>query len=201
MIDDGYNITDKINDADIIFLNTCSVRDNAEEKIHNRIKTIFHLIKKRKYPTVFGILGCMAERLQEQLLNNDNLVNLVVGPDEYKKLPELVKRCFSGSKEIATDLSQLEDYNDIVPYRSSGIADYISIMRGCNNYCAFCVVPYTRGRERSRPVASIIKEVELLCKQSTKEIMLLGQNVNNYHCSDVRFHSLLEQIAKAYPNL
>ena len=180
MTDAGYLLAAAVDDADIILLNTCSVRNNAEEKIHNRIETLFHLLKKRKNKSVLGIIGCMAERLQKNLLSSNQIVSIVVGPDEYRKLPELIKLAFEGEKKVATNLNSTEDYNDIVPLRTDGISAWLSIMRGCNNFCSYCVVPYTRGRERSRPFETIIQEIEQLNKNGFKEVTLLGQNVNSY---------------------
>jgi len=160
MLSAGYSLADTIADADIILLNTCSVRENAEKKIRNRLTTIYHQLKKRTTNVVFGVLGCMAERLGEGLIDSGKLINIVVGPDEYRRLPELVANCFEGGSEVAVDLCGREVYGDIVPFRSGGATSFISIMRGCNNFCSYCVVPYTRGRERSRSDLSIFSEVE-----------------------------------------
>ncbi|MDR0927481.1 MAG: tRNA (N6-isopentenyl adenosine(37)-C2)-methylthiotransferase MiaB [Ignavibacteria bacterium] len=199
MTDAGCLIANNIAAADIILLNTCSVRDNAEEKIHNRIETLYHLLKKRKKTTVLGILGCMAERLQSNLLESNNIVSLVVGPDEYRKLPELISLAFKGEKHIAVDMTSIETYDDVIPLCSNGISAWISIMRGCNNFCSYCIVPYTRGRERSRPADTIINEVKSLVDRGVKEITLLGQNVNSYSYESTKFHTLLADAAEAVP--
>jgi len=214
MLDAGYLLASTIDEADIILLNTCSVRDNAEEKIHNRIETLFHLLKKRKNKNILGIIGCMAERLQKNLLTSNQIVSIVVGPDEYRKLPELIKLAFEGEKNVAVNLGSTEAYNDIIPLRTDEISAWLSIMRGCNNFCSYCVVPYTRGRERSRPFNAIIEEVRQLAEKGFSEVTLLGQNVNSY-CynygnddnsqteknTEIRFPFLLEEVAKAAPNM
>ena len=221
MLEAGYTVANSIDDADIVLLNTCSVRNNAEEKIRNRIETLFHIFKKRKTTTILGVIGCMAERLQEKLFASNQVVSLVVGPDEYRKLPELARLAFEGEKRIAADLSKIETYNDVVPLRTDGLTAWVSIMRGCNNFCSYCVVPYTRGRERSRPFDAIVDEVKQLAEQGFKEITLLGQNVNSYSRSVAilnddaaqeeitensskqksDFPELLETIAKAAPEM
>jgi tRNA-2-methylthio-N6-dimethylallyladenosine synthase len=183
MTDNGYLLADKIDDADVILLNTCSVRENAETKIYNKIEYLYHLLKKRKNKNVLGILGCMAERLGANLLNDNKVINLIVGPDEYRRLPELINLAFAGENNVAIDLSKQENYNDIIPLQRDGISAWISIMRGCNNFCSYCIVPYTRGRERSRSINTILNEVETLIKDNIKEITLLGQNVNSYNFS------------------
>jgi tRNA-2-methylthio-N6-dimethylallyladenosine synthase len=213
MQDAGYLLASSLDDADIILLNTCSVRDNAEEKIHNRIETLFHLLKKRKNKNILGVIGCMAERLQNNLLSSNQIVSIVVGPDEYRKLPELVKFAFDDEKNIAVNLNSVETYNDIIPLRTDEISAWLAIMRGCDNFCSYCVVPYTRGRERSRPFETIIKEVAQLNENGFKEITLLGQNVNSYsysgdnsynnseNNSPKKFPLLLEEVAKVAPNM
>jgi tRNA-2-methylthio-N6-dimethylallyladenosine synthase len=220
MIESGYTIANSIDTADIVLLNTCSVRDNAEEKIRNRIETLYHIFKKRKTKTILGVIGCMAERLQEKLFASNQVVSLVVGPDEYRKLPELARLAFEGENGIAVDLSKIETYNDVIPLRIDGLTAWVSIMRGCNNFCSYCVVPYTRGRERSRPFESIVEEVKRLNNQGFKEVTLLGQNVNSYSKSATilndatqeeitnnsnklksDFPELLETIAKAVPEM
>jgi len=201
MIEAGYEFVDKIYKANVIFLNTCTVRENAENTVHNAIKNIYQIIKKRKYRSVVGILGCMAEHYGEKMLLYTNIVNLVAGPDEYRKLPELIKCCFENESKVAIDLSNKETYNDIIPVRDNSISAWISIMRGCNNFCSYCVVPYTRGRERSRPMNIILHEIDLLVSQNIKEITLLGQNVNNYSHNDINFPKLLEAVASTAPNV
>ncbi len=201
MAEGGYGIAENLNNADIILLNTCSVRDNAEERILNRVETLFHLLKKRKTPVILGVIGCMAERLQDRLLSTNEVISLVVGPDEYRKLPELARLAFEGNKGVAVDLSTIETYNDVIPLRTNGISAWISIMRGCNNFCSYCVVPYTRGRERSRPFDTIVDEAKSLWNNGIKEIALLGQNVNSYSYNDANFPKLLRTIAQELPKI
>ncbi len=197
----GYNIIRKPDTADVIFLNTCSVRENAENTIFNRLNHLNHF-KKKNNKLVVGILGCMAERLQNQLVEQKDIVSLVVGPDEYRNLPALVENAFEGKKGIAVELSRVETYDDIPPLRTDGISAWISIMRGCDKYCSYCVVPFTRGRERSRPMQSIVEEVKRLSK-NYKEITLLGQNVNSYKDKESKtdFADLLIACAEAAPQM
>jgi len=196
----GFRPTDKIDQADVIFLNTCSVRENAERKIFERLRHLRHF-KRKKEDLVIGILGCMAERLRKDLVQKEPIVDLVVGPDEYRKLPTLVQAAQQGEKGIAVKLSRVETYDDIEPLRTEGISAWISIMRGCDKFCTFCVVPFTRGRERSRPLRSIVTEVQRLWDQGFKEVTLLGQNVNSYRCPDTQqdFADLLAAVARAVP--
>lgn len=202
LVSDGFSITDTADNADVILLNTCSIRDNAEKKIFYRLNHL-KAYKKKNFKLVVGIIGCMAERLKEKLIGERNLVSIVVGPDEYRNLPQLVNQAFAGEQGIAVKLSKVETYDDIIPLRTEGISAWISIMRGCNNFCAFCVVPYTRGRERSRPFMSVVKEAVGLYENGIKEINLLGQNVNSYRDdeSKMEFHHLLEAIAKEIPDV
>ena len=198
---EGYVPTDSSDDADVILLNTCAIRDNAERRIHERL---FHLkhTKKTNSDLVVGVLGCMAERLRAKLLDTQ-LVDIVVGPDEYRRMPELVAEAMGGDRGIAVKLSRVETYDDIVPLRTEGISAWISIMRGCDKFCTFCVVPFTRGRERSRPLASVVDEAKQLWDQGFKEITLLGQNVNSYR-DDVGgydFADLLVSTARAVPKM
>ena len=198
---EGYMPTDSSDDADVILLNTCAIRDNAERRIHERL---FHLkhTKKTNSDLVVGVLGCMAERLRAKLLDTQ-LVDIVVGPDEYRRMPELVAEAMGGDRGIAVKLSRVETYDDIVPLRTEGISAWISIMRGCDKFCTFCVVPFTRGRERSRPLASVVDEAKQLWDQGFKEITLLGQNVNSYR-DDVGgydFADLLVSTARAVPKM
>ena len=198
---EGYVPTDSSDDADVILLNTCAIRDNAERRIHERL---FHLkhTKKTNSDLVVGVLGCMAERLRAKLLDTQ-LVDIVVGPDEYRRMPELVAEAMGGDRGIAVKLSRVETYDDIVPLRTEGISAWISIMRGCDKFCTFCVVPFTRGRERSRPLASVVDEAKQLWDQGFKEITLLGQNVNSYR-DDVGgydFADLLASTARAVPKM
>ena len=197
----GFVPTDGPDDADVILLNTCAIRDNAERRIHERL---FHLqhTKKLNSDLVVGVLGCMAERLRTKLLETQ-LVDIVVGPDEYRRVPELVAEAMGGDRGIAVKLSRVETYDDIVPLRTEGISAWISIMRGCDKFCTFCVVPFTRGRERSRPLASVVDEAKQLWDQGFKEITMLGQNVNSYRddVSGYDFADLLAATARAVPNM
>jgi len=197
----GYAMTDKPESADVILLNTCAIRDNAEKKIHERLNHLKYY-KKRNKDLVVGILGCMAERLRETLLEKE-LVDLVVGPDEYRSVPELISKAYSGERGIAVKLSRVETYDDILPFRTEGISAWVSIMRGCDKFCTYCVVPFTRGRERSRAFDSIIDEAKSLFDQGFKEITLLGQNVNSYRDeqSGNNFAELLDACAKAVPGM
>lgn len=202
---DGYEITDDIKEADAIFVNTCSIRDNAEQKIVSRLN-YFNSLKKKHKGLVVGVLGCMAERVKDELIN-DYQVDLVVGPDAYLDLPNLVGAVEKGEKAINVKLSTDETYREIIPSRIGGnrIAGFISIMRGCNNFCSYCIVPYTRGRERSREPESIIRELIDLKDKNYKEITLLGQNVNSYCYENegvkVDFPALLKMVAEAAPDL
>lgn len=175
----GYESTASLDDADAVFLNTCSVRDNAEQKILHRLDALDAV--RRKRPLIIGVLGCMAERVKEELLEKHH-ADLVAGPDAYLSLPDLVAQAETGHKAINIELSTTETYRDVVPQRLHGarIGGYVSIMRGCNNFCHYCIVPYTRGRERSRDVESILREVRDLRDRGFKEVTLLGQNVNSY---------------------
>ena len=202
----GYTVCQDINEADAIFMNTCSVRENAENKIYNRLE-FFHSLRKNKKPhLIIGVLGCMAERVKEDLINNHH-TDLVVGPDGYLSLPDLIASVEAGEKAINVELSTTETYRDIIPSRICGnhISGFVSIMRGCNNFCHYCIVPYTRGRERSRDIESILNEVLDLQKKGYKEVTLLGQNVNSYHFEkdgqDITFPTLLRTVAEAVPNM
>ena len=197
----GYETCDKLEDADAIFLNTCSVRDNAEQKIVNRLEAL-HALRRKGRRLIIGVLGCMAERVKEELLEKHH-VDLVAGPDAYLALPDLIAQAELGHKAINVELSTTETYKDIVPQRVCGphISGFVSIMRGCNNFCHYCIVPYTRGRERSRDVDSILNEVEDLRVRGYKEVTLLGQNVNSYRHEDadgtvVTFPELLRKVAR-----
>lgn len=197
-----HNLVESPDEADLVFLNTCSVRDNAERKIHERIIHLRQYRRNRKNMFV-GILGCMAERLRERLVGERDMVRLVVGPDEYRKLPELIEEAARENKSgIAVELSTVETYEDIEPLRTDGISAFISIMRGCNNFCSYCVVPYTRGRERSRTAQTVIDETARLVAQGFREISLLGQNVNSYKSSDgFDFPELLVRLAENHPEI
>ena len=177
----GYDTCDDIKDADAIFLNTCSVRDNAEQKIYNRLDTL-NAERKKGRRLILGVLGCMAERVKNDLIDNHH-ADLVAGPDAYLSPPDLIAQCEMGLKAMNIELSTSETYRDIVPQRIAGnrIGGFVSIMRGCNNFCHYCIVPYTRGRERSRDVESILRECRDLRERGYKEVTLLGQNVNSYH--------------------
>jgi len=198
----GYDLVDSPRKANVVLLNTCSVRENAERKIFERLSQL-KKFKQNGEPFVIGILGCMAERLRHKLLEETQVVDLSVGPDEYRKVPELIQKAFAGEKGIAVRLSRVETYDDIEPLRKEGISAWISIMRGCDKFCTYCVVPYTRGRERSRPLNSIVNEVKKLWDEGYKEVTLLGQNVNSYRCpqSNADFADLLKACALAVPKM
>lgn len=200
--DSGYSTTTVLDDADLAFMNTCAIRENAEEKVWNRLDH-WKGMKRRKPDMVVGVLGCMAEHLRKDLLqNSQNVVDLVVGPDEYRKLPALIDSTTStGENAIAVKLSRTETYDDIMPFRNEGISAFISVMRGCDKFCTFCVVPYTRGRERSRDLQSIVDECKTLEQQGFKEITLLGQNVNSYDDNGRDFSELLAACALAVPTV
>ena len=197
----GYNTTDVINDSNVILLNTCSIRDHAEAKIYQRL----HELKKLKQVNsnlVVGIIGCMAERLKQDLIEKTKLVDLIVGPDEYRKLPYLIEKLSeTGEKGVAVRLSKVETYDDIAPLRREGISAWLAVMRGCDKFCSFCVVPYTRGRERSRDLAGVVKEVKELWKEGFKEVTLLGQNVNSYRSGKNDFADLLKSCAIPVPDM
>jgi len=216
---DGFDTTSQFDIADVIFINTCSIRDKAEQTIRKRLKQ-FNGIKKQKPELMVGILGCMAERLKSKLLDEEKIVDLVVGPDAYRDLPNLVKKVDGGQKAVNTFLSREETYADISPIRlnSNGVTAFISIMRGCDNMCSFCVVPFTRGRERSRDPFSVVEEAKTLFIQGYREVTLLGQNVDSYKWSEevnnkvrlsinkiidtsVNFAQLLEKVALVDPDL
>ena len=197
--DEGYTLTDDISTADVILVNTCSVREHAEKRIYGRLGE-FKSLKNKKPEIIVGVLGCMAERLREKLTTEKakgvgQVVDLIIGPDEYRKLPELMMQAWHGDRGIAVQLSRIETYDDINPLRTNGISAWLSVMRGCDKFCSFCVVPFTRGRERSRPLASIVQEVETLSSRGFKEITLLGQNVNSYQSKESDFADLLGTVA------
>jgi tRNA-2-methylthio-N6-dimethylallyladenosine synthase len=198
----GYAMTDRPDDADVILLNTCAIRDSAERKIHERLMHL-KFYKKRKRNLVVGVLGCMAERMRDELMETKQIVDLVVGPDEYRTLPHLVERAMTGEKGIAVKLSRVETYDDIAPLRTEGISAFTSIMRGCDKFCTFCVVPFTRGRERSRSFQMIVDEAKELWDSGFKELTFLGQNVNSYHdeTNDSDFADLLRATARAVPGM
>lgn len=204
----GYSQTDAVDSADAVLLNTCSIRDNAEQKIHSRLQALNALrrVKNRK-PLIVGVIGCMAERAKDELINRDG-VDLVAGPDAYLDLPNLFAAVEAGHKAINVELSTTETYRDVIPARSlaNRVSGFVSIMRGCNNFCSYCIVPYTRGRERSRELASILNEVADLKRHGFKEVTLLGQNVNSYRYvtpdgETVDFPALLERVAQSAPSM
>ena len=200
----GYEVCEQLEEADAIFLNTCSVRDNAEQKILSRIEFLHSIQKKRDVSNrlIIGVIGCMAERVKEQLIQ-DYGVDLVAGPDSYMALPDLIAQAECGHKAINVELSMTETYSDVIPQRlhTGHIGGFVSIMRGCNNFCHYCIVPYTRGRERSRDVESILKECLDLQQRGFKEVTLLGQNVNSYKYEDTDFPKLLRLVAQTVPSM
>ncbi len=196
----GYNICADIKQADLVLLNTCSIRDNAEQKIFGRLQAL-HAMQKKGRPMI-GVLGCMAERMKETLIDEYG-VDLVAGPDAYMDLPHLISAVEMGEKAVNIELSTTETYREVLPMRLGHnlISGYISIMRGCNNFCSYCIVPYTRGRERSRDTQSILNELQDLKNRGFKEVILLGQNVNSYSFNDIRFPELLAMVAQAAPDM
>jgi tRNA-2-methylthio-N6-dimethylallyladenosine synthase len=206
LLKEGYRLTDDINEASVILLNTCSVRENAENRIWNRLKALRYL-KKENSELIIGLAGCMAERLREKVIEKEQLVDIVIGPDAYRTLPQLVVDAESDHKAVNVLLSYEETYADISPVRmdKNGVTSFVSIMRGCNNMCAYCVVPYVRGAERSRDPESVISEVKQLIKSGYREVTLLGQNVDSYRWENngriYGFSQLLEQVALVDPLL
>lgn len=200
----GYETTDNIADADAVFLNTCSIRDNAEQKILSRLSALNAMRRKSGRPARIGVIGCMAERVGRDLVENHG-VDLVAGPDSYLDLPALMASAESGIPAVNVELSTTETYRDILPRRigSNGVSGFVSIMRGCNNFCTYCIVPYTRGRERSREPQSILREVADLADRGFKEVTLLGQNVNSYRfdADGTDFATLLQMVADAAPQM
>lgn len=205
----GYDLCEREEEADAVFLNTCSVRENAENKIYHRLEML-HAERKKGRALILGVLGCMAQRVKEELIDQHH-ANLACGPDSYLRLPELIAQCELGHPAVDTQLSTSETYRDIVPLRMSAnrVSGFVSIMRGCNNFCHYCIVPYTRGRERSRDVESILREVRDLSERGFKEVTLLGQNVNSYGLSPagklvegaVSFAQLLRMVAREVPHM
>ena len=205
----GYETTETLDEVDAVFLNTCSVRDNAEQKIFHRLEALDAERRKRQKTNpenprmLIGVLGCMAERAQQDLLDN-HFCDLVAGPDSYLSLPDLIAQAELGHKAMNTELSTTETYKDVVPQRigiGHKIGGFVSIMRGCNNFCHYCIVPYTRGRERSRDIESILREVRDLRDKGYKEVTLLGQNVNSYKFEDIDFPTLLRRVAEEVPTM
>ena len=199
---EGYVYTERAEDADVVLINTCSIRDNAEQRIWGRLAEMRSL-RKRRPGLVVGILGCMAERLREKLLEGASGVDVVAGPDAYRDLPRLVREAEAGGRGVNVLLSTEETYADIAPVRldRNGVSAFVAIMRGCNNYCSYCVVPYTRGRERSRDAATIVAEAQSLFDNGYREVTLLGQNVNSYRTGEVDFPELLRRVAEISPLL
>lgn len=207
MADEGYLPTTELEEADVVFINTCSIRDNAEQKVRGRLKE-FRAVKRKNKDLTIGVLGCMAERLKAKLLEEEQLVDLVVGPDAYKDLPNLLKQVESGQPAVNVLLSREETYADITPVRlgGGGVLAFVTIMRGCDNMCSFCVVPFTRGRERSRDPQTIVEECRDLFSRGYREVTLLGQNVDSYcwsteNAPEVRFGELLKRVAAVDPLL
>lgn len=202
---EGYTLTDDVKEADVIFVNTCSIRDNAEQRVIQRLEYFNALKRKRKNNLIIGVLGCMAERLKKQLIE-DYHVDMVIGPDAYLDLPNLIGCAEQGEKVIQVELSKTETYKDVIPLKiGGGISGFISIMRGCDKFCTYCIVPYTRGRERSREPESILAELRYMREKGFKEVTLLGQNVNSYLYADgtqtVDFPALLEMVAQEAPDM
>ncbi len=202
---EGYQICGTAAEADLVFLNTCAIRDNAEQRVRKRLRELSGL--KRKQPgLMIGVLGCMAERMKEQLLEEELMVDLMAGPDSYRELPAMLLQVSSGQRVANVMLSEAETYEDLSPVRhhSDGVSAFVSIMRGCQNFCAYCVVPYTRGKERSRAPESIVEECRKLMTDGYREVTLLGQNVNSYHWQgdrSLRFPDLLKEVASAVPSM
>jgi tRNA-2-methylthio-N6-dimethylallyladenosine synthase len=197
----GYSTTENIAESNVALINTCSIREHAEAKVLQRL-TELKKYKRDNRNLKIGIIGCMAERLKRDLLHKYKLVDLIVGPDEYKKIPFLIENLEEfGEKGIAVRLSRVETYDDIMPIRKEGISAWLSVMRGCDKFCSFCVVPYTRGRERSRPLESVVEEVKSLWIEGFKEVTLLGQNVNSYSSGEFDFSDLLKACAEASPEI
>ena len=206
ILKDNFDLTKNIEEADLILLNTCSIRDKAEQRIHKRLAELESL-KKRSRGVQIGLLGCMAERMKEELLETEPVLDFIAGPDAYRSLPQLIEDSAKGEVQFNVILSEEETYDNILPvrYDMNGVSAYISIMRGCNNFCSYCVVPYTRGRERSRNPKTILMEAEDLLAKGYKEVTLLGQNVNSYHWEEngetVSFARLMELVAQLSPEL
>ncbi len=206
----GYDICDNEDEADAIFLNTCSIRENAENRVYNRLDILHAMARKKASPTIIGVLGCMAERVKDDLIANHH-ANLVCGPDSYLNLPDMIAQCENGNNAVDIKLSLTETYRDVVPQRLGGnhVGGFVTIMRGCNNFCHYCIVPYTRGRERSRDVESILAEVRDLHDKGFKEVTLLGQNVNSYGLlpngsrpeNGTSFAQLLRTVAHEVPDM
>lgn len=189
----GYLFTDSAAAADIVLLNTCAIRENAHNKVYGHLGELKHL--KREKGLVIGVLGCMAQNLKKELMTDDSIIDVLAGPDSYRCLPQLLEQAAGGGKALAVDLSEYETYADITPDRVEGVTAWIAVMRGCDNFCTFCVVPYTRGRERSRDFAGVVREAEALAAAGCKQVTLLGQNVNSYRDGAHDFADLLTAVA------
>ena len=193
---EGFSETKDIHTADAIFVNTCAIREHAEDKVHSRLG-YYHQIKRKNPKTIIGVLGCMAQNLKEDILESKPFVDIVLGPDSYRRLPEMIReRSNESSHLVDTKLSRFEVYDDMFPSRNKGINAWISIMRGCDKFCTFCIVPFTRGRERSRSVEGIVQEAAQAVSDGFIEVTLLGQNVNSYHHEGQKFHELLDAVAQ-----
>jgi len=185
----GYGFTDTADAADVVLLNTCAIRENAHNKVYGHLGALKHL--KEDKGVVIGVLGCMAQNLKTDLMGKDSLIDVLAGPDSYRALPDLLEQAAAGKKALAVDLSEYETYVDIAPDRVAGVAAWVAVMRGCDNFCTFCVVPYTRGRERSRTLPDVVREIEAAAESGCKQVTLLGQNVNSYHDGTSDFADLL----------
>lgn len=197
---DGFEISDSIENAEVLLVNTCAIRENAEQRIYGRLGE-FKRMKEQHPHLVVGVLGCMAERLRSKLVDEHakgvgHIVDIIIGPDEYRKVPELIHKAWHGEKGVAVQLSRVETYDNIIPLRTEGKNAWLSVMRGCDKFCTFCVVPFTRGRERSRSLETIIEEVSTLSSRGFKEVTLLGQNVNSYRDREYDFSDLIKAVAE-----
>ena len=196
LVDQGYQKVDHPDKSDILFVNTCSIREHAEDKVHSLLGR-YNLLKRKKPSMIIGVLGCMAQSLKDDILENKPYVDIVLGPDSYRRLPEILKRHEKDEESLVdTQLSKYEVYDDLFPRRKDGVNAWVTIMRGCDKFCTFCIVPFTRGRERSRSVDGIVKEVKKAIINGFSEITLLGQNVNSYNYNDKKFPELLDVVAK-----
>ena len=196
LVDQGFQKVDNPDKSDILFVNTCSIREHAEDKVHSLLGR-YNLLKRKKPSMIIGVLGCMAQSLKDDILENKPYVDIVLGPDSYRRLPEILKRHEKDEESLVdTQLSRYEVYDDLFPSRKDGVNAWVTIMRGCDKFCTFCIVPFTRGRERSRSVDGIVREVQKAVDSGFSEITLLGQNVNSYNYNDERFPELLDAVAK-----
>ena len=196
LVDQGFQKVDNPDKSDILFVNTCSIREHAEDKVHSLLGR-YNLLKRKKPSMIIGVLGCMAQSLKDDILENKPYVDIVLGPDSYRRLPEILKRHEKDEESLVdTQLSKYEVYDDLFPRRKDGVNAWVTIMRGCDKFCTFCIVPFTRGRERSRSVDGIVREVKKAINNGFSEITLLGQNVNSYNYNDRNFPELLDEVAK-----